>query len=132
MSATSPAAPDRGGTTPQHAAASRLPVWRRSVEVVFGITGAMALFLGAFVQFAGEEQSIGFFGVWSTRAEDVSEAWTYALLAGGSLLLALSFALAALRRSHGRATAPRASRAYATLAILGLAAALVFAVLWAL
>lgn len=132
MSATSPAAPGRRGPDPELTAEASTDVWRRFLELVLGIAGAIALFLGVFVQFAGEDQSIGFFGLWSTRVRDVSESWKFALLTGGSLLLGLSFALATVRRSREAATAPVVTKIYGTLAALGLAAALVFAALWAL
>ena len=132
MRGTGPAAPgwrgDASGPTSTPAAGA----WRRFSETILGIVGAIALFLGAFVQFAAENQSIGFFGVWSTRVEDVSEAWKFTLLAGGSLLLGLSFALAALRRSRAGAGATTAATAYAILGVLGLAGAVIFGLLWAL
>jgi hypothetical protein len=100
MRGTGPAAPGWRGDA---SGPTSTPNGRRVAPVLqddLGIVGAIALFLGAFVQFAGENRSAGFFGVWSTRVEDVSEAWKFTLLAGGSLLLGLSFALAALRRSR--------------------------------
>lgn len=130
MSTTSPAAPGRGGTAVGPGGRTWTGALRKVLEWTLGIVGAVAVFLGAFVQFAGEDQSIGFFGVWSARVGDVSEASKFALLADGSLLLALSFALVALRRRRG---APRTNAGvFAILTAVGLAGALIFGVLWLL
>lgn len=130
MSTTSPAAPGRGGTAV--GVRSWAGALRRVLETVLLIVGAIAVFLAAFVQFAGGDQSIGFFGVWSTRVEEVSDAWKFGLLAGGSVLLGLSFASVAARRSRTAAGTPLVSMLYAGLAVLGLAGALTFGVLWLL
>ncbi len=132
MSATSPAAPGRGGAAVGPGGTSWSVVVRRFFEWVLGIAGAIAIFLGVFVRFAGGDQSIGFFGLWSTRVEDVSDAWMFALLGGGSLLLGLAFALAAMGRSRGGVERTVAAWLFASLAVLGFAAGVVFGVFWAL
>lgn len=131
MQGTGPAAPGReeDGSGP---AVTGAGAWRRSLEVILGVLGGIALFLGVFVHFAGEDQSIGFFGVWSVRAVDVSDTWKFALLAGGSLLLGLSFGLVALRRSHAGTGSPGATIAFTILGALGFVGAAIFGLLWAL
>lgn len=52
-----------------------------------GIIGGIAAFLGLFVLFAGDDQSIGLGGDLSWQVSEVSTAWTYGLLIGGGLLL---------------------------------------------
>jgi hypothetical protein len=95
MSSTHPILPIRPQLSTDHARPSRL---RRFLERTGIVFGAIAMFLGVFVSFAGEDQSIGFFGVWSVHADEVSGWWTFALLAGGTLLLGMSLWSAALRR----------------------------------
>jgi TRAP-type C4-dicarboxylate transport system permease small subunit len=101
MSSTNPAMPGRSGMALGPLADARPSAWRRFFEQAAMIVGAIALFLGLFVLFAGENQSIGFFGVWSMPAQDVSGAWTTALLVGGGLLLALSL-YSVIRRRRGQ------------------------------
>ena len=47
------------------------PGWRRSLEGVLGVVGAIALFLGLFITFAGESQSLGISGDWSWEVGDI-------------------------------------------------------------
>lgn len=61
--------------------------WRSTVEWVAGIIGAVALFLGLFITFAGENQSLGLGGDWSWEVGEISSAWQYGFLIGGAVLL---------------------------------------------
>lgn len=58
-----------------------------------GIVGGIAAFLGLFVLFAGDDQSIGLGGDLSWQVSEVSTAWTYGLLIGGGLLLAVALVM---------------------------------------
>lgn len=74
--------------------------WLRAIGWLLGIVGAIAVFLGLFILFAGENQSVGLGGDWSWRVGDIAAAWAYGLLAGGIvlLLIVLVTALAVVRR----------------------------------
>ncbi len=61
--------------------------WRNTVEWVMGIVGAVSLFLGLFIAYAGADQYLGFGGDWSWRVGDISSAWMYGFLIGGAVLL---------------------------------------------
>jgi len=73
--------------------------WLKAVGWVLGIVGVIATFLGFFILFAGENQSVGLGGDLSWRVGDISSAWAYGLLAGG---IALLLAVLALVLSSGR------------------------------
>jgi hypothetical protein len=75
--------------------------WRRGAGWVLGILGAIAAFMGLFIMFAGEDQSVGIGGDLSWRVGDISQAWAYGLAIGGGVLLAIVLALALLGRSRG-------------------------------
>lgn len=99
MSSTHPILPTRPQLSQDQPLGSG---WRRFLEKAGVVVGAIALFLGVFVLFAGENQSIGFFGVWTVQADEVSGWWTSVLVVGGTALVGLSLWSAALRRrSHG-------------------------------
>lgn len=75
------------------------PGWPRVVKQLFGIFGAIAIFLGLFILFAGDNQSLGFWdSTW--QVGDISEWWGYGLLIGGGVLWAA--ALAWILRGRGR------------------------------
>jgi hypothetical protein len=76
--------------------------WLRATGWVLGIIGAIAAFLGLFILFAGENQSVGLGGDLSWRVGDISAAWAYGLLVGGIVLLLVVLALAARVRSRAR------------------------------
>jgi hypothetical protein len=61
--------------------------WRNTVEWVMGIVGAVSLFLGLFIAFAGEGQYLGLGGDWSWRVGDITSGWMYGFLIGGAVLL---------------------------------------------
>ncbi len=61
--------------------------WRNTVGWVMGIVGAVSLFLGLFIAYAGEDQYLGIGGDWSWRVGDISSAWMYGFLIGGAVLL---------------------------------------------
>lgn len=50
---------------------------------VLGIVGGIAAFLGLFIFFGGDDQSIGIGGDVSWRVGDIAAAWGYGLIAGG-------------------------------------------------
>lgn len=62
------------------------PGWRFT-EWLLGIVGGIAVFLGLFILFGGDEQSVGLAGDWSWQVEDISAPWAYGLLIGGAVLL---------------------------------------------
>ena len=65
----------------------------RAVEWVLGIIGGIALLMGLFILFAGEEQYVGIGGDLSWRVGDIANAWIYGLAIGGGVLLLLTIAL---------------------------------------
>jgi hypothetical protein len=62
------------------------PGWRFT-EWLLGIVGGIAAFLGLFILFGGDEQSVGLGGDWSWQVGDISTPWAYGLLIGGAVLL---------------------------------------------
>lgn len=80
-------------TTSQHPA-GRYPVTRRVLMIIGGI----AAFLGLFILFGSENQSIGLGGEVSWQVNEIAPAWGYALLVTGLVLLAGGLALAARDR----------------------------------
>lgn len=62
-------------------------VWRNTVEWVLGIVGAVSLFLGLFIAYAGENQSLGLGGDWSWQVGEIASGWMYGFLIGGAVLL---------------------------------------------
>lgn len=95
MSSTHPILPMRPQLSTDQPPSSRL---RRFLETSGIVFGAIALFLGVFILLAGENQSIGFFGVWSVQADEVSGWWTLALFVGGGALVGLALWSGRLRR----------------------------------
>ena len=92
-------APTGNGTQDAAAAGSR---WQRITERVLGIVGGIAVFLGLFILFAGEDQYLGIDRDYSWRVGDISPAWAYGLLIGGAILLVIVLASVLQRRSRGR------------------------------
>lgn len=83
---------------------TRLPVggengWQKVAKQLLAIFGAIAIFLGFFILFAGENQSLGFWDSTWTVGE-ISEWWGYGFLAGGTALwaIALGWMMAGRRR----------------------------------
>lgn len=105
--------------------------WRRFAERLIGILGAIGLFLGAFVQFAGEDQHLGILW-WAWRVGDISEAWKFGLLVAGSALLGIALTLVARRRLRAEETTTPFTLAIGAVAALAYAGVAVFAVLWML
>ena len=73
--------------------------WQRVVKQLLGIFGAIGIFLGLFILFAGDGRYLGFWdSTW--RVEDISEWWGYGLLAAGGVLwvVALGWILAGRSR----------------------------------
>ena len=58
-----------------------------AVVLVPAIVGVIALFMGLFILFAGEDQSVGLGGNLSWRVGDIDTAWAYGLLAVGAVLV---------------------------------------------
>lgn len=65
----------------------------RVTEWVLGIAGGIATFLGLFILFGGEGQSLGLGGDLTWQVGEISSAWGYGLVAGGVVLLLLTLAL---------------------------------------
>ena len=95
----------RHGSTPDHGT----PVstegidWRGITEWISGIIGGIAVFLGLFVLFAGEDHYVGIGGDVSWRVGDISLWWAYGLLIGGLVLLAIVVVLVLQGRRRRRA-----------------------------
>lgn len=104
---------------------------RRFAERLIGILGAIGVFLGAFVQFAGEDQHLGILW-WTWRVGDITEAWKFGLLVAGSALLGIALTLVARRRVRAEETATPFTLTIGTVAALAYAGVVVFAVLWLL
>ncbi len=59
--------------------------WQRAVKQLLGVFGAIALFLGFFILFAGDNQSLGFWdSTW--QVGEISEWWGYGFIIGGGVL----------------------------------------------
>lgn len=67
-------------------------------EWILGIVGGIALFLGFFVMFAGEGQSIGLGGDLSWEVGEISDVWMYGLIVGGAVLLVTAVSMAIVGR----------------------------------
>lgn len=74
--------------------------WQETIQWVLGIVGAVGAFMGAFIMFAGEDQSVGIGGSLSWRVGDLSDWWGYGLLIGGGLLLVIVLAWVMQRRNR--------------------------------
>jgi len=105
-------------------------IWRRVLEWVLGIAGAIGVFVGAFIQFAAEDEYLGILWIWSWRVGDISEAWKFGFLIGGSLALMAAFGLVTERSMRTEKRPTPATRVWLVLTILSLVAAIVFALLW--
>jgi hypothetical protein len=81
-----------GGTSPPRSRGITAIVW------VLGIFAVTALFMGLFILFAGEDQSVGIGGDLSWRVGDIDVAWAYGLLAGGAVLALTTLAVLVQRR----------------------------------
>jgi len=80
----------------------RVGAAQRAVEWVLGIVGGIAVLMGLFILFGGEDQYVGIGGDASWRVGDIASAWIYGLTIGGGVLLLLTIALvtADVRRPH--------------------------------
>lgn len=65
-----------------------------------GIMGGVAAFLGLFILFGPEDESVGLGGDLSWRVGDISNAWMYGLLIGGAVFLAGAVAMAVAGRKR--------------------------------
>lgn len=84
----------------------------RVSEWVLGIIAGIAVFLGLFILFGGDDQSIGIGGTVSWRVGDIAQAWAYGLLAGGVAAALATIALVRRDRSLPATAVPaRSSRA---------------------
>jgi hypothetical protein len=75
------------------------PGWRFG-EWLFGIVGGIALFLGLFIFFAGDDQYVGIGGDLSWRVGDISSAWAWSLLIGGVVLLVVALVMLVAGRNR--------------------------------
>jgi hypothetical protein len=69
-------------------------------EWLMGVIGAVATFLGLFIMFGPEEDSIGLGGDVAWQVGEISSAWMYGLLIGGLILLAGTLLLVIAGRSR--------------------------------
>ncbi len=74
--------------------------WRSSVEWAMGIIGAIGVFLGLFISFAGDDQYVGLGGDLSWRVGEISSAWAYGFLIGGAALMVGTIGLILQGRSR--------------------------------
>ena len=79
----------------------------RVTEWFLGIIGAIAAFLGLFILFGGENQSLGLGGDLTWQVGDISTNWGYGLLIGGGVLLLLTLALVVWDLRHPRLRRPQ-------------------------
>ncbi len=89
------------------------PGWHYT-EWLLGIVGGIAMFLGLFVLFASDDNSIGLGGEWSWQVGDISPAVTWGLLIGGGVLILGAVAMVVMGR-HRAAPAAGGDRALTDL-----------------
>jgi hypothetical protein len=65
----------------------RRPARIGAPALALAIVGALAVFSGLFITFAGETQSLGLWGDLSWTVGEIPDAWTIGFLAGGGVLL---------------------------------------------
>lgn len=75
--------------------------WQRVVKQLLAIFGAIAIFLGLFIMFAGADQYLGI-GDWNWRVGDIAEGWGYGMLGGGVVLWAIALIWVFQGRSRTR------------------------------
>lgn len=97
---------------------------------VLGILGAVCAFMGLFILFAGEEQSVGIGGDLSWKVGEIPMAWPYGLLIGGVVLLLAAVLLYRMGVNAARTGGQVASHALTDLVLHGIAFAFVNAFLW--
>ena len=90
------------------------PGWQ-PIEWILGIVGGIATFLGFFILFGPEDDSIGIGGDLSWEVSEISSAWTYSLLIGGLVLVAVAVGMAIYDRMQPREGVPRVMSARADL-----------------
>jgi multisubunit Na+/H+ antiporter MnhB subunit len=80
----------RHETTPDHGTrgSTSRGGWQRVSRQIATVIGAIAVFLGLFILFAGDDQSVGIGGDWSWETGELSDWWGYGFLIGGVILLA--------------------------------------------
>jgi len=78
----------------------------RVIDWVLGIVGAIAAFLGLFILFGSESQSLGLGGDLTWQVGEISSAWGYGLAIGGGVLLVLTLASVLWERRHPREHRP--------------------------
>lgn len=78
MSMSSPPMP---ATTSRHFGQFRVTRW------VLIVVGGIAVFLGLFIMFGSDDQSVGLGGEASWKVSEIAPAWGYSLLAVGLVLL---------------------------------------------
>ncbi|MDH5373457.1 MAG: hypothetical protein OEX97_10985 [Acidimicrobiia bacterium] len=75
--------------------------WQRVVKQLLAIFGAIAIFLGLFIMFAGADQSLGI-GDWNWQVGDIAEGWGYGFLAGGVAMWVIGLIWVVQGRSRTR------------------------------
>ena len=79
----------------------------RVSEWVLGIVGGIAVFLGLFMLFGGEDQYLGLGGDLTWRVGDISSAAAYWFLGGGVVLLLATVVVVIWDRRHPQVHRPR-------------------------
>jgi hypothetical protein len=83
---------------------------RKAFEWGLGIVGGIAAFLGLFILFGGDDQSVGLGGNLSWTVGEINVLWGFGLLVTGAALVVLvGFLVLGDRRMEHRASAARSS-----------------------
>lgn len=101
----------------------------RVSETVLAILGGVAVFLGAFILLAGDDQYVGLGGEASWRVGDIALAWGIGLLAVGVVVAVLDAAL--VRSDRRRPVSATRTSTNADLAVHATVFVLVNALVWA-
>ena len=101
----------------------------RVSELVLGILGAVALFMGAFVLLAGDDQYVGLGGEASWRVGDIGLAWAIGLLAVGAVVVLADVVLVRWER-HRDVSAVAAPSGRTDIVVHAVMVVLVNAFIW--
>ncbi|MEN8235144.1 MAG: hypothetical protein ABFR89_09515 [Actinomycetota bacterium] len=74
--------------------------WRSAIAWMLGIGGAVATFIGLFILFAGDEQSLGlgFSDDWTWEVSEIATGWGVGFLIGGIAALVILVGMLVTRR----------------------------------
>ncbi len=102
---------------------------RHTTEWIVGLLGAVAALIGAWMYYGPEDGTLTLFNS-SWSATDITEGWAFALLMGGGVFLAFSFALAAYKLYKRDAEYTPAVLTTGVLALAALAGAVIYLFIW--